>query len=123
MTDKKLKEILSQYRELLITRKIGEVDGEELDRLANEYVSNYGCEDYDDGVDEQKQIDTKKLLQLVEYVYELLKLNENPEDIYPILSWMCRNGYFTNFEFKDEDIFINGKQITKDGLLIILNNE
>lgn len=31
-----------------------EINEEELDRLANEYVCNYGCEHYDDGVEAYK---------------------------------------------------------------------
>ena len=66
----------------------------------------------------KKQTNNKKMLELVEFINELLEINLCSEDIYTILSYMCRNNYFTNWEFKNNEIVIDNKQITKNGILI-----
>ena len=67
-------------------------------------------------IDFDKFEHNKKMLELVDFINCILDINKCSEDIYSILSYMCRNGYFSNWEFKDEDIFIDGQQITKNGI-------
>lgn len=94
---------------------------EEIIRNVDEFqMYNWSTEDvyeagYNEGLEDGIKQENQKMLELIEYINSLLEINKCSDNIYPILSFMCRNGYFENWEFKNDDIFIDGKQITKDG--------